>query len=206
MYKLSRDDILLAVGEFMDIVNGIEDEEKKKAILNLLDHVDERFFTAPASGRVTYHNCFPGGLVEHSIRVYKNLKILVENFCDDQIHEDEIIVAGLFHDLGKIGSINEPYYVDQDSDWHQEKLGEYYTHNDNLTYMGTAQRSLFLLNYFGVPLNEIETQAILIHDGQYVDANKPYKQKEEMLSLLLHQADMISCKQEERRYWKMVNG
>lgn len=189
--------------EYTALLKSITNKDVRESILDMFEDIQERVFSAPASHRASYHNCFPGGLSEHSIRVYNILKNHCENFAPE-IPQDSIIITALLHDLGKIGSMTEPYYVPQRSSWHQEKLGEFYTHNDNLMYMGTAQRSLRLLGQYGVNLTEDEYQAILIHDGQYIDENAKYKNKECTLALLLHQADMLACKMEKARYEKWV--
>jgi hypothetical protein len=199
--KLSEEQLTKILEHYLNLVEATIGEDLCEKIFT--SKVGENFLAAPASGKLEYHNCFVGGLVEHSLRVYKNLKYLANEFAPN-ITDNSIALVSLFHDFGKAGSLTEPYYIEQDSSWHQEKLGEFYKKNPNLLYMDTAQRSLHLLSHFGVPLTEQEYQAILIHDGQYIEANKRYAQNECMLALLLHQADMIACKQEEER-WRKFN-
>jgi hypothetical protein len=176
---------------------------------DLADHmfrkIGERLAAAPASAKVHYHNCFPGGLIEHSLRVYNNLNYLSKKFLPG-VSENSLAIVALFHDLGKVGDLEQDYFLPQDNEWRNQNLGEYYIHNPNLLFMDTAQRSIWLLNTFGVPLTQEEYQAILIHDGQYIEANKRYSHKECMLALLLHQADMIACKQEQARWERFNNG
>ena len=107
------------------------------------------------------------------------------------------------HDLGKVGTVNEDYFIGQTSQWHKDNLGIMWKHNTEMEYLGTAQRSLRLLYEFGVPLTDLEYKAILIHDGQYIPENKPYAHKEGMLGLLLHQADMLACTMEHNKCKKM---
>jgi len=46
-----------------------EDGTRKDQLRALyLDH-EERLLLMPASGNINYHNCFPGGYVDHVIRV-----------------------------------------------------------------------------------------------------------------------------------------
>lgn len=165
--------------------------------------VGKRFFEAPASAKVQYHNCYPGGLVEHSLRVYGNLRYMATKFLPYH-DEKELRIVSLFHDVGKVGTLDHPYFLLNENKWRAENLGEYYTINSDLLYMDSAQRSIFLLNTLGITLTEVEYQAILISDGQYIEANKRYAHKESMLALLLHQADMIACKQEHEK-WKRFN-
>jgi len=198
--KLSTDKIVGVSKAIYTIIESIENDEVREKILVMFEDVGERFFVAPASNRANYHNCFPGGLAEHSLRVYSFLNKLSAEFGDDVIVDDNVKVVSILHDLGKVGTPTEDYYLPQDSSWHQEKLGEYYLHNTSLMYLGTAQRSLRLCAQYNVPLTDEEYQAILIHDGQYADENVRYKQKECRLALLLHHADMLACQTEKEKY------
>lgn len=193
--------------KIVDVFVGLVESMKRDvgvpldSMLN--SEVGERFMLAPASNRANYHNCFPGGLVEHSLRVYMNLQKLSKLFAPD-INEDSLKLVGLFHDLGKVGTVTEPYYIEVEEDWKRDR-GIFYDHNQELVFMDAAQRTLFLLSHFGVPIGEEEWQAILIHDGQYIEANKRYGHKETTLALLLHQADMIAAKTEKEK-WNKLNG
>ena len=92
------------------------------------------------------------------------------------------------------------YYVPKNSKWHEENMGLYYETNPNLRYMPHAQRSLQLLGDYGFNLvNDVYT-GILIHDGQYVDENKPYKMKEGKFALLLQMADRLACEIEKEKW------
>jgi hypothetical protein len=51
-----------------------------------------------------------------------------------------------------------------------------------------------------INLSTWESQAILYHDGQYIDDNKNARLKESPLTLLLHHADMWSAFQIEQKY------
>ncbi len=53
-------------------------------------------------------------------------------------------------------------------------------------------RSLYLIGD-KISLTEEEVQAIIYHDGQYVDDNKSVAMHEEKLTLLLQYADFWSC-------------
>ena len=201
MKQLKFDDKkLLAI--FQSFMNGIEEIEcptNKKAAKNLMDELGERFFTAPASGRLAYHNCMPGGLVEHSLRVYSIFKNLSSQYGED-FENDDIIIASLFHDFGKVGDLVKDYYVPKNSDWHVKNMGLVYEINPELNYMPHAQRSLELLSYYGFNLVSDVYRGILIHDGQYVDENKPYKMKEGRFALLLSMADRLACEIEKDRW------
>ena len=74
-----------------------------------------------------------------------------------------------------------------------------YKNNPDLVYMGLAPRSLFLISQH-LKLTDEEAQAILYHDGQYIDANKEVAHRECLLTLLLTFADTWqAAKNEEGR-------
>ena len=200
--KMSEEKTKAVIDTFLGLIDSIQNEDVKVGLNNLMDHMGERFFTAPASHNLAYHNCFPCGLAEHSLRVYTNLRKLRDAFAPD-ISDDSIILVALFHDLGKVGSRDVDYYIPETDKWWQENRGQYCKHNPELQFLGGAQRSLRVLGQFGVPTTEEEYKAILIHDGQYIPENSPYKHKEGKLGLLLHQADMIACTVEKEK-WESI--
>lgn len=194
MNKNIEEKIVRRYERLIKIIESLSDESRKEKLLKMVKEIGIRFCTAPASHRLEYHDCYPGGLFDHSVKVVKHLTSLVDLFCKDEITRDTIIITALFHDLGKIGSLEEDYYLTQDSEWHRNKLGEMYIHNLNMIYMVHSERSVWWLNHYGIDLTEDETQSILYHDGQYIERNKSIRQKETNLCLLLHWSDMSSIK------------
>ena len=180
------------------LVNSLSNNERKNSLMNMIEgDIGIKFVTTSASRRISHHNCYPGGLYDHSISVvgYLNLlnKTLIKNE-NERYSRDEIIMVGLFHDLGKVGNLDQDYYEPQVSDWHREKLGELYIYNENMPYLHHSERSVWILNHFGVSLSEIETQAILYHDMLYIPKGEMIKYKEDRLTILLHFADLYDAK------------
>lgn len=194
--SLTAEQITENINKVHSFVSKIKDDERRNAVQLLLEKLDERFAIAPASSRLKQHSCFPGGLVDHSIRVLANALKIKDFYPENNISKDSLIIVCLFHDLGKVGDLENDYYEPQTSEWHKDKLGELYVQNKKLTYMTVPHRSLWLLQQFGIKLTQEEFVAVMIHDGQYTDANKPYSMKECMLADILHVADYLACKQE----------
>ena len=175
--------------------------DRAPAALAMVDAMGEQLALCPASSRKEYHNAFPGGLVEHSLRVLTNAMRLVKAYGWD-VPKDSLIVSCLLHDIGKVGLANDDgtvsdYYVPQDSDWHREKLGEMYKHNKDMQFMSTPQRSVHLCQQFGLRLKTDEYLAILLNDGFVLDENKPYCLKTSPLVYAVMTADYISTMQEK---------
>lgn len=162
----------------------------------------EQLLSAPASGKIHYHNAFPGGYLDHVVHVAEtSMKVATAYKAiggEIDFTKQEMIFAALHHDLGKLGNETGPYYLDQDSDWHR-KRGEMYTYNDNIQFMTVTDRALYLLQKFEVPITEKEWLAIKMSDGLYDDGNKPYYkpyQKYAMktnLPYVIHWSDHMAC-------------
>ena len=86
---------------------------------------------------------------------------------------------------------NPQYLVNEPSDrQRQHGYGAWtpFRFNNDLTYLSVPVRSLYLALPY-LPLSEEEAQAIVYHDGQYVEDNRSVAKHECPLSLLLQYAD-----------------
>lgn len=160
--------------------------------------IGTQFYSAPASSQEDFHCCYPGGLAEHSLRVVTQLRKIAEALAPGRYDRPTLDFVGLMHDLGKIGDVGRPLYVPNPSDWHRQKLGRIYEVSKDLTYMPICDRTLYLLQKFGVSLSEEEYIAIRISDGPLEKCNEKYGMKEPDLAILLHMADRWSCSLEKR--------
>lgn len=165
-------------------------EPRKKLVMDMLrSPTGEEYFLAPASSKVSFHDCFVGGLCYHSLNVLQNLRKLADVMAPGEFSDETLIFVSLFHDLGKVGDGVEPYYVPNPSDWHREKLGKLYEINQKCVMMPTSERGLYLLQRHGIPVTADEYLAVRLNDGAYPPENKPYSMHEPRLALLLHWAD-----------------
>ena len=99
---------------------------------SLIDFLGERLVMCPASFREDQYGAYPGGMIEYALKVSASMRILNKSM-DLNLSVSSILKVGLLHDIGKVGSIEEDYFVNQDSDWHREKLGQFYKFNDSIT-------------------------------------------------------------------------
>ena len=196
---LTPEEITANFDKFRSLCEKLGD--RSETVLAMVDKLGEQLALCPASSRKDYHNCMPGGLVDHSLRVLTNSMKLVKSFGWN-VPKDSLIISCLFHDLGKVGLANDDgtvsdYYIPQESDWHREKLGELYTHNKEMQYMSTPQRSVHMCQQFGLKLKTDEYLSILLNDGFILDENKPYCLKTNPLVFVIMTADYISTMQEK---------
>ena len=147
---------------------------------------------APASTK--YHLCKESGLLEHCVNVAESMLKIREALAPD-ISAESCVIVSLVHDLGKVGMPGNPQYlINEPTDKQQQsgyKTDPPYRFNKNLTYLSVPVRSLYLASKH-IDLTEQEVQAIVYHDGQYVDDNRSVATHEEPLTLLLQYADSWS--------------
>lgn len=190
--------------------------ERAIACKEMIKHMEETYVMAPASGKTWFHNAFAGGYVDHVNRVVeyaiKQMRLYKEMGGEIDFTEEQLVFAALFHDLGKMGDGDRPNYIPQTDKWRQDKLSEMYTYNPDLDFMLIPDRSLFILQKFGIKVDQKEYLAIRCHDGVFDKANEAYffsnvessRQKTSIVSIL-HSADFLASKV-EYDLWKRNGG
>lgn len=189
--------------ELLSIITKHVSEPRRGKLIAMYERFADRICTAPASSHTTRHNCFPGGYLDHILRVVHCAEHLYGTWkaagADvNSFTYEELIFSALNHDLGKIGSSLEEYYIPNDSKWHIER-GQVYKINPKLQFMKVPDRSIFLLQEYNIPFSENEYLAIKLHDGLYAKGNESYYMStmpefelKTCLPILLHHADHLA--------------
>lgn len=151
------------------------------------------FFEAPASAN--HHMAKPGGLVEHSINVYRRLRSLFEAEFGEHVadFEETIAVCGLLHDVCKANfyTVEMRNRKNEYGRWEQYP---YYAIKDQLPY-GHGEKSVYIISAF-MRLSRDEAMAIRWHMGGFDDTVRAGSYamseafKQHPLALLTHLADM----------------
>lgn len=170
----------------------VERKEEFDRLINFMENETE-YLTAPASTR--FHLSKESGLLEHSVNVCENM-LRIKHALAPSVSDESCVIVALIHDLGKVGMPGNPQYIKNEPTARQKQYGYGasvpYSFNNNLTYLSVPVRSLYLALPY-ISLSEEEVQAIIYHDGQYVDDNKSVATKECPLLLLLQFADTWSA-------------
>ncbi len=177
----------MTVQERYEVLKSKVTKRKKDfdTFINMLEK-GSSWLISPASTK--YHLNKAGGLLEHSVGVTETLLKFRETLAP-AISEESCVIVGLLHDVGKIGMPGKPRYLKNDNQWEIEKRNMTYKINPDEVYMNLATRSLYLIAKY-ISLSDSEAQAILYHDGQYVEGNKEVAHHEMPITLLVHFADM----------------
>lgn len=190
--------------------------DRKDKVLSMINTLEEPYVLAPASVKTWHHNAFAGGYIAHVNNVVKfaikQMRLFQELGGKIDFTEEELVFSALFHDLGKIGDPQNPNVIPQTDKWRRDKLSEMYTYNPDINFMTVPDRSLFTLQKYGIPVNEKEYLAIMLHDGVFRKANEPYfyansesgRLKTNIVTIL-HTADNLAA-QMEYDVWKQNGG
>ena len=195
--------------KFIELIMSIERGFDKEKLINKLLSSD--FFTAPASTK--YHLCVEGGLCQHSLDVYNNLRRLAD--CTgfsikNPGCEDTLKIVALLHDFSKIntyklGYRNVKVYSESGNkedalgrfSWVSERVYEYVDDSERFIYRSHEDNSEYMTGCF-IPLTLEESVAIKHHHGAFTVEGDTQKRSlhtvfdKYPLAVLLHTADMLS--------------
>ena len=209
---LNEEQLLENWQQFLGYIEQYITGDRQKRLIDFYNKYEERFILLPASHKPQYHNCFPGGYIEHVNRVVSaSLEIdsVWRKFDVKPTYTtEEVVFSALNHDLGKFGTLEHEAVLPNPSEWHVKNRGETYTFNTQMDYMTVPDRGLWLLSQIGVEVSKNEWLAIKLHDGLYDDANKPYLMSwspetklRTSLPFIIHQADLLAARVEFEREW-----
>ena len=196
--------------KLIDFIETTFEGERKDKLLELYNSMADRLAVAPASGRVYFHSAFIGGYVYHVLNVIdiaKKMSFLWNSLSKQQTYtEEELLFTALNHDLGKVGDLDNDYYRLETEDW-KLKRGIQFEVGENLQFMKVQDRSLYLLQHFGIKTTQTEYLGIMLHDGLYDEGNQSYfkvfSQKDTMRTMLpciIHWADNMASDLERERW------
>ena len=199
--------------ELLSYIEDYIEQPRKDKLLEFYEQYADRLMLMPAAHKKEYHNAFPGGYVEHVLRVIrcaiKQAELWNSEGCDmSTFTTEELVFSALNHDLGKMGDEEQESYIPQTDNWRREKLGEDYMFNTKVPFASVPDRGLFLLQSHGISYTFNEMIAIQTHDGLYDKANEKYlmpympeQKPRTSLPFILHQADLMAARIEFEREW-----
>ncbi len=173
--------------EFEAIFKENITREGADRLLEWLQKTD--FFLAPASTR--YHNAFEGGLVKHSVNVYK---ALMKHFEPDVDNKESFAICALLHDVCKAQFYKVSCRNVKDPVTGRWEPQPYYTIEDEFPF-GHGEKSVFLIERF-LRLKPSEAMAIRWHMGGFDNAAQGGSQaisqayERYPLAVKLHMADL----------------
>jgi 23S rRNA maturation-related 3'-5' exoribonuclease YhaM len=213
----SREEIEAKLTEFYNLIPatfGI-DSERTNALKIMYQELEPRLRAAPASSQVHYHYASPGGYLFHVMHVieaaqkvaklYKELGGVVDATME------EIIFAAMHHDLGKLGDEDGPAYI-KETDAYWIKKGYTHKYNEEVQKMSYDDRTLYLLNKYGIKYTKKEMLGMKLADGIFSEANKAYFiakgvfPMKTSIGYIIHWADWMSAISEKDQQRVLCEG
>lgn len=148
--------------EFIEIYQGKISREGSVPLLEWLQRTD--FFTAPASSK--FHCACPGGLVQHSVSVYRAM--MEKHFDPEKDNEESFAICALLHDVCKAQFYKEGFRNVKNEETGAWEKRSFYMVEDSFPY-GHGEKSVFLIERF-LRLKTSEAMAIRWHMGGFDDA------------------------------------
>jgi hypothetical protein len=211
--EFSAEELQKNYEKFLGYIDTYISGDRKGKLMKFYEDHAERIMLMPAASIDHHHNTFPGGYVDHVIRVMDSALMMKNLWAASgaviDYTEEELIFAAMNHDLGKIGTEEAEQYQLNESEWHRKNMGKIYKHNPVNPFMTVPDRGIFLLQARGIAMSLNEFLGIKLHDGLYEDANKPYylsHAKESKLRtnlpIVLHHADHMAARIEYEMWAK----
>jgi len=168
---------------FLALCTGIH----RDGISDLMDWLEKSdFYVAPASTR--FHGNCPGGLLQHSLNVYDELRRVLQAYPEIGATDETIAIISLFHDLCKVNlyTVEKRNRKNEEGKW--ESYDAYFT-KEKFCFGGHGSKSVFIVQNF-IKLTPEEATAINCHMGSW-DGNKDIGNAYEQFNLAwaLHVAD-----------------
>lgn len=170
-----------------------EVNDEYKIFTNELEtFLGDNFYISPASPSVDQYGCYPGGLLDHLIKVCK-YSLLINDILPEKIKiKKEKIIKIVF--LSQIGKVF--LFTENPSEWHRINQGKLYIYNNKEgVALKVGERSVYYAFKHGVSLEEDEYQAILNIDKESDD--KMSKWYSSITSQILKQAFELALIEEK---------
>ena len=177
---------------YTKLASFLKDENFEK----LIEEQGQRIIECSYSQRVKEPFCGIGGLVEYSLELLKTAKTLNEAL-GYQVSPNSLIKASFISDIGRIGTLQEERFVICTSDWHKEKLGQFYDWNENCEKYVVQDMSLWYAQKYQIDLSWNEWQSVLLSKDFANDENRFYSDHRCRLSIILNMAKQAVLKNEK---------
>ena len=116
--SLSAEQIQSNWEKFIGYINTYISDPRREKVLAFYKKFEDDLVLMPASHKTAYHNAFPGGYLDHVLRVNKIANQLHKLYAFHNANEsytgEELNFVSLFCQLGKLGDWDNEYFTKND--------------------------------------------------------------------------------------------
>lgn len=163
--------------------------------ISFVDNLGQRIVECSFSQRDKEPFCGPAGLVEYSLELLKNAKN-ISSSIGYEFTTQSLVKTCFLSEIGRVGTLLEDRFVICTSDWHKEKLGQYYDWNESCEKFNIQDMSLFHAQNAGINLSWEEWQAIQLSKDFTSDENRFYAEHRNRLAIVINLAKQVTLKNE----------
>jgi hypothetical protein len=146
----------------------------------LIEFLGEDYFLAPASPSLDFYGAYPGGLLDHTIKICKYSLNINEILPEHVRLENSKILKTVF--LSQIGKVF--LFKFNQNEWQRTNQGKIYAYRDGeMVALRVGERSAYYAIKYGCKLDEEEYQAIVNIDKDNDD--KMAKQHSSILAKII---------------------
>lgn len=178
--------------KYNNLLKSLKDEN----VDNLVDTWDQRILMSSFSLKEKEPFCGIGGIVEYALELAKAANNISKALNYDT-NKQSIIKCSLLSVLGRVGNEQENRFKECTSQWHQEKLGQYFDWNDSCPKYQVNDMTLYLLQKHNIYLSWDEWQAISLLKDMTSEDTKFYNMHKSRLTLVLQLAHEAVMKDEK---------
>ncbi len=160
--------------KYENLLKRLSDDRINK----LLDDLGQRIAECSINQRKDEPYCGYGGLLAYSLELAKNARAIASALNYDT-YPASIIKVSLLSGLGYIGTLHANRFIECKSNWHIEKLGQYFDWNPECVRYSINHMTLFYINHYKIQLSWEEWITMtLLHansdnDLKFYDFHKP---------------------------------
>lgn len=169
---------------------GLLTRLENEGINNLLEKLGQRIITTSYSQKETEPFCGIGGIVEYALELAKTASLLASTLKYN-VSKGSIVKTSLLSVIGRIGNEKYDRFVEQDSDWHKEKLGQYFKWNEDCGKYKVQDMALYYIQNYNIFLNWDEWQAIALIGEENDERAAFYSESKSKLAQLLDMSHRI---------------
>tara|TARA_B000000557_G_C20728255_1_gene423160 strand:+ start:296 stop:862 length:567 start_codon:yes stop_codon:yes gene_type:complete len=151
---------------FISILSKVVDNSSVEKIEN---QFAERLVLSPRGLKLS-EGGYPGALLEFSINVATAASSMSSYFDNKK----SLVKVSLLHEIGRLGDLDNDLYINQESEWHRDKLEQHFKYNESCPKMSISHRTLWLCSHLNIALSQSEYLSILTGQGLHLPENQFY--------------------------------
>jgi len=202
MNNLSLEQSLAEYSKFVSWIDKYIPEKRASALKYYFGEIELSLTSSPYSIIKDQVGAFAGGYIVTINKLVESALILDklwDKFSTEKYYTiEELVFSAVVCEIGKLGTSDEPFFLQNDNDWEIKNRGILYKYNPIYTNLKYCDKALFILQQKGFEISENEYLAIKLYNSLMDQENNFYFRRDveikSNLHFILNQAHQIVTK------------